>query len=457
MSHFGALSAATPLPSVAPPIGAQLGTALGQLPGQIQAAQLQQGIMQEQSAELDDRMLQRLAQEAQANPQLLESPMARNFLERVYRKRGLPLPLDSSGKVDLNSIMPPDPQRDNATLASLGQAALVNPAVLENTNNASTITRILQSRGLDASSFQKDGKWDASALAALQPETAGVTERVMTTMSQILQKVADPKGGGPEAAMAELRVLAPQIAVANRIPLGDVQSTILGPALHDALSKRADLETQALVALDIIKPTQEAAYKSRILEQNEEKIGLRKAEDKVTAQYKMGMLANAKQQLAVRSQAVQVSAGRLSVYAKQVNGQLMNAQNATAVRSLSAQMNVQGQLLKQAQADYEKAAQAWQTAVNNGYTPDQSSPLYQAMVQAKQAMLDAQSNITTYQGLLSQFPQAAANAITPGTSYVVPVGGFDISKAVRTGTLNGRKVYQMPDGHVYDANGSVVQ
>ena len=35
-------------------------------------------------------------------------------------------------------------------------------------------------------------------------------------------------------------------------------------------------------------------------------------------------------------------------------------------------------------------------------------------------------------------------------------GAFDVSKATRTGSMNGRRVYQMPDGHVYDEQGKRV-
>ncbi len=446
MGHIGSLAAPVALPSVAPPAGAQLGQALGQLPQMIQDAQMRALILQQAQGKADDENLQKLVTEAQGNPQILESPQARNFLSQYYGKRKLPVPLDANGKVDLNAIVPSDPQRDNATLASLGQAALVNPAVLANPTNEATITRILGARGLDAESFKKDGKWDPTALAALQPETAGVTERVMTSVQGVLKQIADPKSPLPvAAAMAQLKAMGPQITVAFRNP--EAMSTLVDPQVQSALEQRADLAAQALTTLNIIKPQQEIEYKQKLLDIDEQKVGLRAAEDATTKQYKMGMLSVAQGNLSARMQAVQTSAGRLAVYAQQVSGQLDNARNATAVRSMSALMDAQGKLLSTAQNDYTHAAEAWQNAVNNGYTPDQNSPLYQAMVSAKSALDTANANVARYQTLLEAYPTAAANAITPQTSRVEPVGGagtrqFSTSKS-------GKPIYSDDGQHWY--------
>lgn len=421
------------LPAV-PSAGAGLGARatsqffgdLSNLPQAMQQQQLQTQQTQEQEAMIGQQQIQRLTQVGISNPQVSASPQYKAMFEKAAKMANLPVAYTPQGTIDVAAMYPKREmtEQEKAFYLSMNpeerQQALAGEPGLLVTPGFMNIARQASTAELD------------------------VVQRGLQTQ---IAKLADPAGGGIQGLISWAQINAPDL---KKISGGQNVADLIrnDPAFMQAAQHAADLQTQRLVELGIVKPQAEIAYRDKYLNYMQTKLTddmQNKAADRAVRQ----------QNADTRSTEV---AGKIAQW---------HSSNSIALRRLDdterqfdqtmrwKQQGVSGSgalLLRQSQALNSAAAQAQtalsslqRTAATYAATGEVPQQLQDEIGALQTRVKDLQAKADAGQALAQGATAAAVKTASGATNVQVDAGGP--TRTGRTASAPGKPtLYEYSDG-----------
>lgn len=411
-TSIGALSAPT-LPSLAPsPIGEAL---QGLDPSAIQDAQVKSATAQSQMQTLGSQQLARLAQAANATPDMQTDPRWIRQVEQVYRTMGMPVPMHESGGIDINAMLPPMPPDMRQKILGLPQAS-----------------RAAMSYGYQT---------DPTLLTA--PVSVVDNPAMVNNAHTNIQKAIHDLGTGNGTISDYILSVKSNAAALGGMDSPEVQSLLDPTAMQGTLGATADAHISEMQQLGIASAAN-AKYRSGYLDYLNKSLTQRTS-------YQNAQLDLATQRIAQRATALDQAASRLSGYLQDVGNNTTKANLAV----WTAQTGPILKLYQDTQNDFNGVLKTMSTYTTNGQpVPEQLT----------HQMLTLQNSLANMKTLVEQARTHLANV--PGNNAATTLGGTGQNvvrdhntgahgSIISSGTdRSGKAVHKYADGAILYEDGS---